>query len=80
MEAEILCVDCRRCGRVRTEGDPGTRPGARPGARHTRNLHDVVAWLARRTDKTTIAKLAQPSMCRCAGSVACRGAHTPKAT
>ena len=39
--------------RVRTE----EVPWARPGARHTRDLQDVVAWLAQRTDKTTITKL-----------------------
>ena len=32
-------------------------PWARPGARHTRDFEDVVAWLAQRTDKTTITKL-----------------------
>ena len=53
LEAEIARIDCRRCGRVRTE----EVPWARPGARHTRDLQDVVAWLAQRTDKTTITKL-----------------------
>jgi len=53
LEAEIARVDCRRCGRVRTE----EVPWARPGARHSRDLQDVVAWLAQRVDKTTITKL-----------------------
>lgn len=53
LEGEIRRLDCRRCGRVRTE----VVPWARPGARHTRDLQDVVAWLAQRTDKTTITKL-----------------------
>ncbi len=50
LEAEIARIDCRHCGRVRTE----EVPWARPGARHSRDLQDVVAWLAQRTDKTTI--------------------------
>src|ERR1017187_1108798 len=53
LEAEIVRIDCQHCGRVRTE----EVPWARPGARHTRDLQDVVAWLAQRTDKTTITKL-----------------------
>ena len=53
LRAEIARVDCRRCHRVRTE----EVRWARPGARHTRDLQDVVAWLAQRTDKTTITKL-----------------------
>ncbi len=53
LEAEIARIDCQHCGRVRTE----EVPWARPGARHSRDLQDVVAWLAQRTDKTTITKL-----------------------
>ncbi len=53
LEAEIARIDCRRCGRVRTE----EVSWARPGARHTKDLQDVVAWLAQRTDKTTITRL-----------------------
>ena len=53
LEAEIRRLDCRRCGRVRTE----EVPWARPGARHSRDFQDVVAWLAQRTDKTTITRL-----------------------
>jgi transposase len=53
LEAEIRRLRCRRCGRVRTE----EVPWARPGARHSRDFQDVVAWLAQRTDKTTITKL-----------------------
>ena len=39
------------------DGCTARRARARPGARHRRDLHDVVAWLAQRTDKTTITKL-----------------------
>jgi transposase len=53
LEAEIRRLACRRCGRVRTE----TVPWARPGARFTRDVEDVVAYLAQRTDKTTITRL-----------------------
>lgn len=57
LEAEIRRLDCGACGRVRTE----VVPWARPGARHTRDFQDVVAWLAQRTDKTTITKLLRVS-------------------
>jgi transposase len=57
LEAEIVRIDCARCGRVRTE----EVPWARPGARHSRDFQDVVAWLAQRTDKTTITKLLRVS-------------------
>lgn len=57
LEAEICRIHCRRCGRVRTE----EVPWARPGSRHTRDFQDVVAWLAQRTDKTTITKLLRVS-------------------
>lgn len=53
LEAEIRRIDCRSCGRVRTE----EVPWARAGARHTRDFEDVVTWLAQRTDKTTVSKL-----------------------
>ena len=53
LEADIWRVDCRSCGRVRTEDVPW----ARPGARLTRDLEDVIAWLAQRTDKTSICRL-----------------------
>jgi transposase len=53
LEAEIRRLVCRRCGRVRTE----TVPWARPAARFTRDFEDVVAYLAQRTDKTTITRL-----------------------
>ena len=36
-------------------------PWARPGARHTRDLEDVVAFLAQRVDKTTVARLLRVS-------------------
>ncbi|MGH9007660.1 MAG: transposase [Acidimicrobiales bacterium] len=57
LEAEICRVACRRCKRVRTE----EVPWARPGAWHTRDLQDVVAWLAQRVDKTTITTLLRVS-------------------
>ncbi|WP_406046295.1 helix-turn-helix domain-containing protein [Micromonospora sp. NBC_00898] len=53
LEADVHRVDCRGCGRVRTE-----RVGwARSGARHTADFEDVVAWLAQRMDKTAVARL-----------------------
>ena len=57
LEAEIRRLDCRRCGRVRTE----QVPWARPKARHSRDFEDVVAWLAQHTDKTTIKTLLRSS-------------------
>ncbi len=57
LECEIRRLRCPRCERVRTE----EVPWARPGARHTRDFEDVVAWLAQRTDKTTITKLLRTS-------------------
>jgi transposase len=53
LQCEIRRLDCPHCERVRTE----QVPWARPGARHTRDFEDVVAFLAQRVDKTTIAKL-----------------------
>jgi transposase len=53
LEAGVHRVDCRGCGRVRTE----QVPWARPGARHTRDFEDVAAWLAQRMDKTSVARL-----------------------
>jgi transposase len=53
LEADIRRLHCRRCGRVRTE----RVPWARPGSRLTRDLEDVVAWLAQRLDKTSVARL-----------------------
>jgi len=53
LEAEIARLDCRRCGRVRTE----EVPWARPGARATRDFEDVIAWLAQRMDKTSVSRL-----------------------
>ena len=53
LEAEIRRLDCRACGRVRTE----QVPWARPGARLTRDLEDLVSFLAQRCDKTTVARL-----------------------
>jgi transposase len=57
LEAEIVRIDCRRCGRVRTE----VVPWARPSSRHTRDFQDVVCYLAQRTDKTTICRLMRTS-------------------
>jgi transposase len=53
LEADVHRVDCRGCGRVRTE----QVPWARPGARHTADVEDVAAWLAQRMDKTSVARL-----------------------
>jgi transposase len=53
LEAEIRRLACRHCQRVRTE----TVPWARPGARFTCDFEDVVAYLAQRSDKTTITRL-----------------------
>ena len=57
LESDIRRLDCRRCGRVVTE----ELPWARPGARHSRDFEDVVAWLAQRMDKTSVAKLMRSS-------------------
>lgn len=57
LEAEIRRLRCQVCATVRTE----TVPWARPGARHTRDLEDVVAFLAQRCDKTTVARLVRVS-------------------
>jgi transposase len=53
LEAEVHRIDCRRCGRVRTE----QVPWARPRARHSRDFEDVVAWLAQRMDKSSVSRL-----------------------
>ncbi len=57
LEAELRRIPCRRCGRVRTE----EVPWARPGARHSRDLQDVVAYMAQGVDKTTITRLLRVS-------------------
>jgi transposase len=57
LEAEIRRLWCRRCDRVRTE----VVPWARPRARHTRDLQDVVAFMAQRMDKTTVCRLLRVS-------------------
>ena len=57
LEADVHRVDCLACGRVRTE----QVPWARPGARHSRDFDDVVAWLAQRMDKTSVARLMRSS-------------------
>ena len=53
LQAVIRRVDCRGCGRVRTE----RVPWARPGARFSADFEDVAAWLAQRMDKTGTARL-----------------------
>lgn len=50
LEATIRRVSCRACRRVRTE----VVPWARPGARHSRDLQDLIAYMAQRMDKTTV--------------------------
>ena len=52
IECELRRLRCRDCG-VHLEAVPW----ARPGARHTRDLEDVVAWLAQQMAKTPIAGL-----------------------
>jgi transposase len=53
IEAEIRRLSCPACRRVRTE----VVPWARPRARHTRAFEDLCAWLAQRTDRTTVARM-----------------------
>lgn len=53
LEAEIARIWCPACARVRTE----EVPWARPDARHSRDFEDMVAWLAQRTDKTSLSVL-----------------------
>lgn len=53
LEAEIARIECRSCGRVRTEDVPW----ARPGARCSRDFEDTIGWLAQRMDKSAIATL-----------------------
>lgn len=53
LEAEVRRLRCAQCEKVVTE----EVPWARPRARHTKDFEDVVAWLAQRADKTTIARL-----------------------
>ncbi len=52
IECELRRLRCPACG-VRLE----PVPWARPGAAHTRDLEDVVAWLAQQMAKTPIAGL-----------------------
>lgn len=53
IRARLRRLHCRACDRVSTE----QVPFARHGARFTRDVEDLVAWLAQRTDKTTITRL-----------------------
>lgn len=57
LEAEVRRLACRSCRRVRTE----RVPWARPGARHSRDLQDLIAFMAQRMDKTTVTKLLRVS-------------------
>ena len=50
LEAEIRRLECRRCSRVVTE----QVPWARHDARHSRDLQDVIAWLAQRCDEPAL--------------------------
>jgi transposase len=50
IECELRRLRCRDCG-VHLEAVPW----ARPGSRHTRDLEDVVAWLAQQMATTPIA-------------------------
>ena len=60
LQAEIRRLWCPRCRRVRTE----QVPWARPRARHTRDLEDLVAFMAQRMDKTAITRLLRVSWSR----------------
>ncbi len=53
LEADVARVDCRGCGKVRTQ----VVPWARPNARHSADFEDTVAWLVQRADMTTVASL-----------------------
>jgi len=53
LEAVICRINCRACGRVRTE----QVPWARPNARHSIPFENLVLWCARRMDKTAVAGL-----------------------
>ena len=53
LEAPVRRLRCQACGRVRTE----EVAWARPGARHTRDVEDLVLWLAQRMDRTAVARL-----------------------
>lgn len=72
LQAEIRRLRCLSCGRVRTE----QVPWARPGARHTKDFEDVVAFLAQRVDKTTVARLLRVSWEAVANIVERVVAHT----
>jgi transposase len=57
LSAQIRRLYCRSCQRVVTENVPW----ARPAARCTRDLEDVIAWMAQRVDKTTVSTLLRVS-------------------
>ncbi len=57
IEAQIRRVRCPRCRRVVSE----QLPWARPAARLTRDLEDLICWLAQRMDKTAVARLVRCS-------------------
>ena len=57
LTTQIRRLHCRSCQRVVTEDVPW----ARPAARCTRDLEDVIAWMAQRVDKTTVSTLLRVS-------------------
>lgn len=57
VSGEIRRVQCPRCDKVRTE----QVPWARPGARQTTAFENTAAWLARKTDRSTVSRLLQCS-------------------
>lgn len=57
IQADIRRIDCKGCGKVRTE----EVPWARPNARHTRDFEDTIGWLCQRTDRTTVTRLMRVS-------------------
>ena len=53
LESDVARIDCRACGKVRTQ----LVGWARPRSRHSTDFEDTVAWLVQRTDMTTVASL-----------------------
>lgn len=53
VRARLRRIDCRPCGVVVVE----SVPFARHGARFTRDVEDLVAWLATKMDKTAVTRL-----------------------
>ncbi|MQA17399.1 MAG: ISL3 family transposase, partial [Pseudonocardiaceae bacterium] len=67
VRALLRRLRCQECGRVVVEAVPF----ARPGARFTRDVEDLVAWLATKMDKTAITRLVRIN-CRTVGEIIAR--------